>query len=244
MGRRKRIRKIEKWARNNPPLLPVEREALSKARVTICEAVTWLATGKACSGKVLGQMPLSDDIPEDVQTRQKIELAGGHLWDAFGENDLPIFGYRANDYGEPSAGIEQIPSEKFLSRRTTTAPPMGLVDDTISVGGTTYEGVTMRRSDLLLFIKKGVEQPDTTTDGVKVPTDWYEQVKVWFVEKYVPAHANDSPHPNRNDSYAAACERSNKGMKRILAALLLLTLAAPAWGQDFEKDMQAYWRDA
>ena len=25
------------------------------------------------------------------------------------------------------------------------------------------------------------------------------------------------------------------GMKRILAALLLLTLAAPAWGQDFEK---------
>ena len=33
-------------------------------------------------------------------------------------------------------------------------------------------------------------------------------------------------------------------MKRILAALLLLTLAAPAWGQDFEKGMQAYWRDA
>ena len=33
-------------------------------------------------------------------------------------------------------------------------------------------------------------------------------------------------------------------MKRILAGLLLLTLAAPAWGQDFEKDMQAYWCDA
>ncbi len=31
-------------------------------------------------------------------------------------------------------------------------------------------------------------------------------------------------------------------MKRILAALLLLTLAAPAWGQDFEKGMQAYQR--
>ena len=29
-------------------------------------------------------------------------------------------------------------------------------------------------------------------------------------------------------------------MKRILAALLLLTLAAPAWGQDFDKGMQAY----
>ena len=29
------------------------------------------------------------------------------------------------------------------------------------------------------------------------------------------------------------------GMKRILAALLLLTLAAPAWGQDFEKGYQA-----
>ena len=28
---------------------------------------------------------------------------------------------------------------------------------------------------------------------------------------------------------AAACKQSNKGMKRILAALLLLTLAAPAW---------------
>ncbi len=31
-------------------------------------------------------------------------------------------------------------------------------------------------------------------------------------------------------------------MKRILAALLLLTLAAPAWGQDYEKGMQAYER--
>ncbi len=29
-------------------------------------------------------------------------------------------------------------------------------------------------------------------------------------------------------------------MKRILAALLLLTLAAPAWGQDFEKGLEAY----
>ncbi len=29
-------------------------------------------------------------------------------------------------------------------------------------------------------------------------------------------------------------------MKRILAALLLLTLAAPAWGQDFEKGSEAY----
>ncbi len=31
-------------------------------------------------------------------------------------------------------------------------------------------------------------------------------------------------------------------MKHILATLLLLTLAAPAWGQDFEKGMQAYNR--
>ena len=29
-------------------------------------------------------------------------------------------------------------------------------------------------------------------------------------------------------------------MKRILAALLLLTLAAPAWGQDLEKGLRAY----
>ena len=29
-------------------------------------------------------------------------------------------------------------------------------------------------------------------------------------------------------------------MKRILAALLLLTLAAPAWGQDFQKGLEAY----
>jgi hypothetical protein len=29
-------------------------------------------------------------------------------------------------------------------------------------------------------------------------------------------------------------------MKRLLAALLLLTLAAPAWGQDFEKGLRAY----
>ncbi len=29
-------------------------------------------------------------------------------------------------------------------------------------------------------------------------------------------------------------------MKRILAALLLLTLAAPAWGQDFEKGLEAW----
>ena len=35
---------------------------------------------------------------------------------------------------------------------------------------------------------------------------------------------------------------SNKSMKRILATLLLLTLAAPAWGQDFEKGKQAYER--
>lgn len=146
---RKRIRKIEKLARGNPPSLPVERQALPRARVTLCEAVTWLATGKACSGKVLRQMPLSEDVLEDVQTGQKIELAGRHLWDAFVENDLPMFGHRVNDYGKPSVEIEQIPSEKSLSRRTTTAPLMGLVDDTISVGATTYEGVTMRRSDLL-----------------------------------------------------------------------------------------------
>ena len=31
-----------------------------------------------------------------------------------------------------------------------------------------------------------------------------------------------------------------RGMKRILAALLLVTLAAPAWGQDFEKGLEAY----
>ena len=29
-------------------------------------------------------------------------------------------------------------------------------------------------------------------------------------------------------------------MKRILAALLLLTLVAPAWGQDFENGLEAY----
>ncbi len=39
---------------------------------------------------------------------------------------------------------------------------------------------------------------------------------------------------------ADACERSNMGMKRILAALLLLTLAAPAWAQDFEKALEAF----
>ena len=41
---------------------------------------------------------------------------------------------------------------------------------------------------------------------------------------------------------ATTREVSNMGMKRILAALLLLTLAAPAWGQDYEKGMQAYDR--
>ncbi len=30
------------------------------------------------------------------------------------------------------------------------------------------------------------------------------------------------------------------GIKRILAALLLLTLAAPAWGQDGHKGLEAY----
>jgi len=57
--------------------------------------------------------------------------------------------------------------------------------------------------------------------GVKVPTDWHEQVKVWFVEKYVPAHANDSPHPNRDDSYAAARKQF------------------PDWSIDRDRD----WRD-
>ena len=37
-----------------------------------------------------------------------------------------------------------------------------------------------------------------------------------------------------------AREVSNKGMNRILAALLLLTLAAPAGGQGFEKGMQTF----
>ena len=46
--------------------------------------------------------------------------------------------------------------------------------------------------------------PDTITDGVKVPIDWYEQVKVWFVEKYVPAHVDDKPCPTRVNSYNAA----------------------------------------
>ena len=170
MSRRKRIRKIEKWARNNPPLLPAERQALPKARVTLCEAVTWLATGKACSGKVLRQMPLSDDIPDDVQTGQKIELAGRHLWDAFGDNDLPMFGYRANDYGKPSVEIEQIPSEKSFSRRTTTAPLMGVVDDTISIGRTTYEGVTMRRSDLLRL------WPASTPAEIRIDKEAFDHV--------------------------------------------------------------------
>ncbi len=31
-------------------------------------------------------------------------------------------------------------------------------------------------------------------------------------------------------------------MKRILVAILLLMLATPAWGQDFEKGVQAYER--
>ena len=31
-------------------------------------------------------------------------------------------------------------------------------------------------------------------------------------------------------------------MTRILTAVLLLTLAAPAWGQDFNKGFQAYKR--
>jgi TPR repeat protein len=33
---------------------------------------------------------------------------------------------------------------------------------------------------------------------------------------------------------------SNMGLKRFLAALLLLTLATSAWGQDYKKGMQAY----
>ena len=41
---------------------------------------------------------------------------------------------------------------------------------------------------------------------------------------------------------AAARKTFNTGMKRILAALLLLTLAAPAWGQDFERGQDAYVR--
>ena len=31
-------------------------------------------------------------------------------------------------------------------------------------------------------------------------------------------------------------------MKRIFAAMLLLLLAAPAWGQDFEKGLESYER--
>ncbi len=41
---------------------------------------------------------------------------------------------------------------------------------------------------------------------------------------------------------ASARQVFNVSMKRILAALLLLTLAAPAWGQDLEKGFQAYER--
>ena len=40
---------------------------------------------------------------------------------------------------------------------------------------------------------------------------------------------------------ATTREASNMGMKRILAALLLLTLAAPASGQDFERGLRAYF---
>ena len=32
------------------------------------------------------------------------------------------------------------------------------------------------------------------------------------------------------------------GMKRILAVLLFLTLATPAWAQDYEKGSEAYER--
>jgi len=35
---------------------------------------------------------------------------------------------------------------------------------------------------------------------------------------------------------------SNAGMKRILAALLLLTLGAPAFGQDFDQDFKKAWQ--
>ena len=41
---------------------------------------------------------------------------------------------------------------------------------------------------------------------------------------------------------ATTREAFNAGMKHILAVLLLLTLAAPAWGQDFDRGMQAYER--
>ena len=41
---------------------------------------------------------------------------------------------------------------------------------------------------------------------------------------------------------ATAHKASNTGMKRILAAVLLLTLATPASGQDFEKGRDAYMR--
>ncbi len=37
-------------------------------------------------------------------------------------------------------------------------------------------------------------------------------------------------------------EAFNLGMKRILAVLLLLTLAFPAWAQDYEKGRDAYLR--
>ena len=57
-----------------------------------------------------------------------------------------------------------------------------------------------------VFIKTGGAGSAAEPPGLR-PKDWEAQVVAWFVEEYVPAHADDNPHPTRDNSYTAARKR-------------------------------------
>lgn len=41
-------------------------------------------------------------------------------------------------------------------------------------------------------------------DRVGYPSDWFDQVVLWFTETYIPQHKNDAPNPTRDEAYRAA----------------------------------------
>lgn len=125
---------------------PSERRPLPSERVTLCEAITWIGTGKARKRHLMRKHAnrRGGDLP--LKAKVAFEQAQHELMTALREERLPLFGHRRERGSDDvDDSMEKVPVE-WLMEPVYFVP---LDDEIVSLSGSAYVAGTLRRSDLI-----------------------------------------------------------------------------------------------
>ena len=163
-------REAEAYVAANPPALPERRRVIEAVSVSLCEALTWIATGNAQTWAdwVFSNTAINETVGlvEAEEFRSLLSQAEDALRDALAKNELVARHTTNGEYGEVPREIFESPDPQMRARFDYPLGDSEIVD----VGGSrrTYERIYFRTDDLRKCWPNGNTEEKNASENIEI----------------------------------------------------------------------------